>query len=74
MKVIRTEEEIIRRLNVAVMSSQWNQRELGKRAGLAEDKLSKVLHGTRRLTPFELARLSEALEIPIGEFLYEEEA
>lgn len=51
------------------------QREMAKHAGISEDKMSRVLHGVRRLDAEELMRFCEALGISLSErqvrrFLY----
>jgi transcriptional regulator with XRE-family HTH domain len=73
MTLVRTREDIIRRINTAIDLNQWSQKEIADRSGLEDYTLNKILKGTRSLTAFELVRISAALEIPVEEFLYEDE-
>ncbi len=72
--MVRSREDIIRRLNTAIsLNPQWTQKEIADRSGLEDYTLNKILKGTRTLTAFELVRISAALEIPVEEFLYEDD-
>jgi transcriptional regulator with XRE-family HTH domain len=72
MTLVKSREEIIRRLNTAVrLNGRWTQKEIAERAGLEGYTLNKILKGSRTLTAYDLVRISAALEITVEEFLYE---
>lgn len=58
--------ELRERVRQAIVRGGLSQKEFARRADIEVTKLSKSLHGTRRFTPAELARIAEVAEVSVG--------
>lgn len=70
---VKEREQIIARLNDAILGSGMTQKEIGEKACIEEYTISRILHTKRTLSAMELVRLAVALEMPVEEFLYEDD-
>lgn len=63
--------DIGERVRECRLAARLSQDELGRTIGLERSVIAKVEAGTRKVDALELARLSTALDVPLGHFLSE---